>query len=69
MSQPQHDYPVFKECPMCGYAWDSRAAFLCDPCVEIVGYQVNFEELAAGYFVFNHSCETSMAVAVGALVE
>ena len=66
MSQQKHDRPIFKECPMCGCAWDSRDAFLCDPCVEIVGYQVHFEELTAGYFLFNHSCETSMAVAVGA---
>ena len=65
MSQTHHDRPVFKECKMCGSTWDSRDAFLCDPCVEIVGYQVHFEELTAGYFVFNHSCETSMAVAVG----
>jgi hypothetical protein len=66
MSQPEHDRPVFKQCPMCGCVWDSRDAFLCDPCVEIVGYQVHFEELTAGYFVFNHSCETSLAVVVGA---
>jgi hypothetical protein len=56
---------VFKECPLCGFTWGSRDEFLSDPDVEIVGYQAHFEELTAGYLVFNHACETSMAVMVG----
>jgi hypothetical protein len=39
--------------------------FLSDPAIEIVGYQVNFNQLELGYFLFNHlvdACGTTMAV-------
>ncbi|MBC2717020.1 MAG: hypothetical protein HF978_17080 [Desulfobacteraceae bacterium] len=54
--------PVFKKCPNCGFEWNDRESFLKDPDVEIVGYQVNFIRLSAGYFLFNHSCKGTFSV-------
>ena len=54
----------FKRCPMCGESWPSREAFLSDRGVDVVGYQVNFRELEAGYFLFNHRCGDTMAIPV-----
>lgn len=52
----------FKQCPLCGLEWPTRNRFLEDPDIELVGYQVNFVELLAGFFLFNHSCGTTLAV-------
>ena len=30
--------------------------------MKLVGYQVNFEELVAGLFLFNHECGTTLAL-------
>lgn len=54
--------PVFKKCPNCGYEWRDREDLLSDPDVEIIGYQVNFLRLEAGYFMFNHSCKGTFTV-------
>ena len=54
---------AFKRCSLCGYRWDSREAFLTDPNVEIVGYQVNFDSLSLGLLLFNHSCRGTLSVA------
>lgn len=36
---------------------------MSDPNVEIVGYQVDFEELQLGLFLFNHSvCRTTLSI-------
>ena len=59
---------AFKECPCCGKPWLTREMFLSDPAIEIVGYQVTFNELELGYFLFNHlvdDCGTTMAVEAG----
>jgi len=64
MSPTEQSSSVFKECPMCGFRWESRGSLLCDPCVEIIGYQVCFEDLQAGSFLFNHSCEGTFAIRV-----
>ena len=48
--------PVFTECLPCGHQWFSRDDFLGDPNVEIIQYEVNFDNLLAGQFIFNHSC-------------
>jgi hypothetical protein len=32
--------------------------------VKLVGYQVDFSRLESGLFLFNHDCQTTMAVAV-----
>jgi hypothetical protein len=55
---------LFKRCPMCGASWTSRGHFLADPDVDLIGYQVNFQHLEAGYFLFNHRCGDTMAIPV-----
>lgn len=52
----------FKQCTTCGSKWSTRDQFLEDPDIEMIGYQVNFVELLAGFFLFNHSCGTTLAV-------
>ena len=47
---------------MCGSVWADRKDFLQDPEVELIGYQVNYKELAAGILLFNHSCHTTLAI-------
>lgn len=54
----------FKRCPVCAISWNSREQFLADPQICLVGYQVNFRALEAGYFLFNHSCGDTIAVPV-----
>jgi len=61
-SKPENENEGFKQCTLCGFKWASRDQFLQDPCVELVGYQVNFVELLTGFFLFNHSCGTTFAV-------
>jgi hypothetical protein len=55
----------FKICSKCGFEWPDRSAFLSDPTVQIVGYQVHFEHLTAGLFLFNHDCKTTLAIKAG----
>jgi hypothetical protein len=53
----------FKSCPLCSQVWTSREKFLKDRDVELVGYQVDFEEVALGLFLFNHNtCKTTLAI-------
>jgi hypothetical protein len=53
----------FKTCPSCSQVWALREMFLEDADIEIIGYQVNFEQLMLGLFLFNHhTCKTTMAV-------
>jgi len=53
----------FKTCPLCSKVWTSRKNFLTDRDVELVGYQVDFEEVALGLFLFNHNtCKTTLAI-------
>jgi len=55
---------IFKECPKCKSEWNSRADFLSDPEINIIGYQVNFKQLELGLFLFNHlSCKTTVSIA------
>jgi len=56
---------TFKECPNCHYNWPDRYTFLADPKTQLVGYQANFGNLLAGFFLFQHNipeCGTSLAV-------
>ncbi|MBN1865187.1 MAG: hypothetical protein JW808_09830 [Victivallales bacterium] len=53
----------FKACPACGKVWHTRDELLSDPEVELVGYQVHFEDLSLGLMMFNHSCRGTFAVA------
>jgi hypothetical protein len=58
----------FKTCPLCAKVWTSRRELLTDPDIELVGYQVDFEELALGLFLFNHNtCQTTLSVRAGRL--
>ncbi len=52
----------FKKCS-CGVVWPDRLKFLSDPEVEIVGYQIHFENLELGLFLFNHmKCGSTIAI-------
>ena len=55
----------FKRCSSCGYEWESRDGFIEDPALCIIGYQVDFEHLKEGLFLFNHSCGTTLAIMAG----
>lgn len=58
----------FKICPSCLKAWSSRDEFLSDDELDLVDYQVDFDELALGLFLFNHhTCQTTLAVRAGLL--
>lgn len=53
----------FKTCPSCSAAWPSRERFLADNDLSLVGYQVDFDELDLGLFLFNHgACRTTLAI-------
>ena len=57
---------VVKQCPCCGYVWQTRDTFLDDPRLAVVGYQVNFEDLLLGFFLFNHRvCASTIALPAG----
>ncbi len=55
---------VFKKCSACGCEWPVRGDFLGDPGVEIIGYQVDFDDLTAGTFLFHHTCGATLALSV-----
>lgn len=38
--------------------------WLSDPNLTLVGYQVNFEKLETGALLFNHNCQTTLALCV-----
>jgi hypothetical protein len=52
----------FKTCNKCGYQWETRETFLSDKSLEAIGYQIFFEDLKTGMFLFNHSCDTTIAM-------
>ena len=55
---------MFKKCTLCGHIWENREAFLTDPDLVIIGYQASFEKIQDGMFLFNHVCETTLAMGV-----
>ncbi|MEI6787976.1 MAG: hypothetical protein WCL49_05805 [bacterium] len=58
---------TFKTCSHCRHDWSTREKFLADPLVQIIGYQVNFDHLKAGLFLFNHlneHCLTTISLKV-----
>ena len=61
-SHPIDEESFFKQCNYCKKTWKSYQQFLSDPDVKLTGYQVSFEELEAGIFLFNHSCNNTMAL-------
>jgi hypothetical protein len=55
-----------KRCTCCGHVWHTRDAFLGDPQLEVVGYQVDFVDLLLGLLLFNHlTCGSTIAVPAG----
>ena len=54
----------YKECLKCCHKWFSRDDFLMDSSIEIIGYQVDFDNLLAGHFLFKHSCGSTLALSV-----
>ena len=55
---------TFKKCTFCGYQWPSRQDFLDDASTDLIGYQVNFDNINLGFFLFNHlSCGTTLGIA------
>lgn len=54
----------FKQCKFCGHKWGDLNDFLGDREIDLVGYQVNFDVLSAGLFLFNHSCGARLAMPV-----
>lgn len=62
----------FKECTSCNVVWQDRKDFLEDPFVRLVGYQVNYGDLQAGLFIFNHEteeCGTSLGIEAGKFID
>ena len=57
---------IFKKCNHCQKVWNNYKEFLSDPDTKIIGYQVSFEDLKAGLFLFNHSCSSTIGLPVGA---
>jgi hypothetical protein len=57
---------VMKRCPCCGHVWRTRDAFLADPQLAVVGYQVNFDDLLLGFFLLSHlACDSTIALPAG----
>jgi hypothetical protein len=51
----------FKRCTFCGYRCQSRKDFLEDAATDLVGYQVNFDNLSLVFFLFNHPNRPKLA--------
>ncbi len=61
---------AFKTCMNCGIDWQTREEFLGDADVSVLGYQVNFDELELGFFLFtDNRCGTTVAVPAGAFTD
>ena len=63
----QNKSEPFKKCSACDAVWQSRDEFLSDIKIKLIGYQVSFDDLLAGYFLFNHDCGTTLAILVAQL--
>jgi hypothetical protein len=60
---------MFKQCNKCGHQWETRDKFLSDKKIRVIGYQVFFEDLKFGLFLFNHSCNTTIAIDTNLLLD
>jgi hypothetical protein len=55
----------FKRCTICSDTWDTRADFLGDPRISMIGYQAFLDAPSQGMYLFNHEpCGTTLAVKV-----
>ncbi len=53
-------------CTCCNCSWETRDELLSDSRLQIVGYQVNFDDLLLGFILFNHlTCQSTLAVPAG----
>ena len=60
---------AFKVCPGCHCVWEDREKFFSDPNLEVVGYQVNYDDPNAGFILLTHEipeCEATLAIEVSA---
>jgi len=63
---PATETDYFKKCPSCTHIWKLQQDFLDDSNLVMVGYQVNFNHLDLGYFLFNHlTCRTTLSILAG----
>jgi hypothetical protein len=62
MNNAQTEHGPFKACTICDTTWQTRSDFLGDPEIFIVGYQVHFDALVEGIFLFNHSCGGTLSI-------
>lgn len=61
------DDAMFKTCPGCFHAWQTRQEFLADPSIELNGYKADFSDLEYGMFFFTHKsapCCSTMTLMV-----
>lgn len=59
----------FRACTICSAVWPAREDFLTDPEISIIGYHVDFQDITAGLFMFNHVCGTTISLAVAELTD
>jgi len=52
----------YKKCTMCDFIWERQEDFLRDPTLNVIGYQADFKDLQAGFFLFDHKCRTTLAI-------
>ena len=56
--------PPFFQCRPCGAEWPTRDQFLKDPGLEIIEYRANLNDVAAGAFIFCHTCGSNLSLSV-----
>ena len=54
----------FSQCESCGTQWPTRDHLLHDPELEIIEYQVDFNDFTAGIFIFHHTCGSNLSLPV-----
>ena len=60
---------VFKDCPVCQASWRTRDEFITDAKITLTGYQVNFDTLEKGLFLFEHVCGATLTLGVHAFTD
>lgn len=53
---------MFKKCLNCDHTWESLPAFIGDKSIQFIGYQAYFDQARSGLFLFNHNCDTTLAI-------